>query len=214
MSGSAGPPRGSQEAGQDLPDAQFAFNRAGAALVVIDPQNDFLSPDGAGWPVFGQSVTENKVVANLARLFEAARSSDMTVAVSPHYEYPADGQWQFGGPGERLLTALHMFARSGPLTVEGLTGSGADFLEQLKPFISMGRRSSPRRTRCGARRATTWRCSYESAAFRRSSSPAWPRTSAWSPTCVIFWRRASRLRSSAMRRLRHGSPSATGTLRR
>ena len=134
----SGPARGSEEAGPDLPDAKFVFNRPRAALVVIDPQNDFLSPDGAGWPVFGQSVTENKVVVNLASLFEAAEASDMTIAVSPHYEYPADGQWQFGGPGERLLTALHMFARSGPLTVEGLPGSGADFLEQLKPFILDG----------------------------------------------------------------------------
>jgi len=138
VSVSAGPAGGSEEAGQALPDAGFVFSRPAAALVVIDPQNDFLSPDGAGWPVFGQSVTENKVVANLTRLFEAAESSGMTVAVSPHYEYPADGQWRFGGPGERLLTALHMFARSGPLTVEGLPGSGADFLEQLKPFILDG----------------------------------------------------------------------------
>jgi nicotinamidase-related amidase len=138
MSGSAAPARDGQETAQVLPDAGFVFDRAGAALVVIDPQNDFLSPDGAGWPVFGQSVTENKVVANLARLFEAAESSEMTVAVSPHYEYPADGQWRFGGPGERLLTALHMFARSGPLTVEGLPGSGADFLEQFKHFILDG----------------------------------------------------------------------------
>jgi hypothetical protein len=97
MSGSAGPPRGSEEAEQVLPDTGFVFNRPGAALVVIDPQNDFLSPDGAGWPVFGQSVTENNTVANLARLFEAAESSAMTVAVSPHYEYPADGKWRFGG---------------------------------------------------------------------------------------------------------------------
>ena len=86
-----------------LPDAAFAFDRARAALVVIDPQNDFLSPDGAGWPVFGQGVTENHVVANLAKLFEAAESSDMTVAVSPHYDYPTDGEWQFGGPAEQLL---------------------------------------------------------------------------------------------------------------
>jgi hypothetical protein len=92
MSGPAGSPRGSEEAGQVLPDAKFVFNRAGAALVVIDPQNDFLSPDGAGWPVFGQSVTENKVVANLASLFEAAESGDMTVAVSPHYERASRSQ--------------------------------------------------------------------------------------------------------------------------
>jgi nicotinamidase-related amidase len=31
-----------------------------------------------------------------------------------------------------------MFARSGPLTVEGLPVSGADFLEQFKPFILDG----------------------------------------------------------------------------
>jgi nicotinamidase-related amidase len=125
-------------AAQGLPDAGFVFEKPRAALVVIDPQNDFLSPEGAGWPVFGQSVTENNTVANLARLFKAAEASDMTVAVSPHYEYPADGEWRFGGPGERLIQALHMFERSGPLTVEGLPGSGADFLEQLKKFILDG----------------------------------------------------------------------------
>ena len=62
----------------------------------------------------------------------------MTVAVSPHYEYPADGEWRFGGAGEQLIQALHMFERSGPLTVDDLPGSGADFLEQLKQFILVG----------------------------------------------------------------------------
>ncbi len=138
MSGSAGRARGSEGAGQVLPDAEFVWDRPRAALVVIDPQNDFLSPDGAGWPVFGQSVTENNTVANLASLFEAAESGDMIVAISPHYEYPADGKWRFGGPAEELLNALHMFERSGPLTVEGLPGSGADFLEQFKQFIFDG----------------------------------------------------------------------------
>ena len=80
---------------QVLPYVTFVFNKPRAALVMIDPQNDFLSPDGAGWPLFGQSVTENNVVANLARLFQAAESSGMTVAVSPHYHYPADGEWRF-----------------------------------------------------------------------------------------------------------------------
>jgi hypothetical protein len=70
MSGSAAPARDGQEAAQVVPDAGLVFDGAGAALVVIDPRNDFLSPDGAGWPVFGQSVTEDKVVANL----EAVRS--------------------------------------------------------------------------------------------------------------------------------------------
>lgn len=118
-----------------LPDSGFVFDRSRAALVVIDPQNDFLSPDGAGWPIFGRGVTENDVVANLAMLFEAAESIEMTVAVSPHYHYPYDVEWRFGGPAEQLLFAVRMFERSGPLTVEGFPGSGADFLEQFKRFI-------------------------------------------------------------------------------
>ena len=87
---------------QVLPDAGFAFNKPRAALVVIDSRNDFLSPDGAGWPLFGESVTENNVVANLARLFQEAKSSDMTVAVSPHYHYPADREWRFAGPAQQF----------------------------------------------------------------------------------------------------------------
>ena len=66
------------------------------------------------------------------------KSGDMTVAISPHYEYPADGKWRVGGPAEQLLNALHMFERSGPLTVDDLPGSGADFLQQLKQSILDG----------------------------------------------------------------------------
>ena len=62
----------------------------------------------------------------------------MTVAISPHYEYPADGKWRFGGPAEQLLNARHMLERSGPLTVDDLPGWGADFLGQLKQFILDG----------------------------------------------------------------------------
>jgi len=56
MSGSAGPSRGGEEAGQVLPDAKFVFGRPGAALVVIDPQNDFLSPEAGGSRVGSRAV--------------------------------------------------------------------------------------------------------------------------------------------------------------
>jgi nicotinamidase-related amidase len=130
--------RSGSPAEQGLPDSGFVFEKPNASLVVIDPQNDFLSPNGAGWPVFGQGVTENDTVANLGKLFEAAASVDMVVAVSPHYDYPADWEWKFGGPAEQLLKRLRMFERSGPLTVADLPGSGADFLEQFKRFILDG----------------------------------------------------------------------------
>jgi nicotinamidase-related amidase len=43
------------------------------ALVVTDPQNDFLSEDGAAWGLVGDSVQENNTIANLEALLTAAR---------------------------------------------------------------------------------------------------------------------------------------------
>ena len=65
--------------------------------MITDPQNDFLSPDGVTWGVVGGSVTENNTVANIGSLLQAAKASGMPVFVSPHYYYPTDKDWQFGG---------------------------------------------------------------------------------------------------------------------
>ena len=40
-----------------LPDPGFVIDPERTALVVTDPQNDFLSPDGVTWGVVGKSVT-------------------------------------------------------------------------------------------------------------------------------------------------------------
>jgi len=54
-----------------------------AALVVIDPQNDFMDPKGKAWPVVGEAVTEQKLVPHLHQLFSAAKAVGMVVAISP-----------------------------------------------------------------------------------------------------------------------------------
>ncbi len=35
------------------------INTQDTALLITDPQNDFLSPEGATWDLVGESVTEN-----------------------------------------------------------------------------------------------------------------------------------------------------------
>jgi nicotinamidase-related amidase len=122
-----------------LPRTGFALVRAKAALVVIDPQNDFLTPDGAAWGFVGESVVENNTVANVGDLFRVSKELNMTVAVSPHYYYPFDHQSRFGGPLEKVMHSIDMFARKGPYTLSGFEGSGADFLEEYKPYILDGR---------------------------------------------------------------------------
>ncbi len=108
------------------------------ALVITDPQNDFLSEDGATWELVGESVTENHTIEHLEQLLAAAKQAGLPVFVSPHYYYPTDHEWRFGGALEEKMHEIHMFDRSGPLSLEGFAGSGADWLASLKPEIEDG----------------------------------------------------------------------------
>ncbi len=118
-----------------LPNPGMTVDPADTALVITDPQNDFLSPAGATWEVVGKSVTENDTVANLKRLLSKAVQEGIATFVSPHYYYPHDHEWHFGGALEKLMHDIGMFDRAGPLSIHGLEGSGPDWLESLKPFI-------------------------------------------------------------------------------
>lgn len=122
-----------------LPDGGMTLNVERAALVISDPQIDFLSPDGVTWGVVGASVEEHNTVENIERLLKAAKAADMTVAISPHYYYPTDHGWKFGGPLEKLMHKIGMFDRKGPLTTDGFENSGADFMPQYKPYIHDGK---------------------------------------------------------------------------
>jgi len=125
-------------AAAELPDPGVTIVEGRTALLITDPQNDFLSPKGVTWGVVGKSVTENNTVENIDSLFEAAKANDIPVFISPHYYYPTDHGWQFEGALEALMHAIGMFDRKGALNTEGFEGSGADWLEQYKKYINDG----------------------------------------------------------------------------
>ncbi len=114
------------------------INRSDTAVLVTDPQNDFLSESGVVWDLVGDSVRENNTVENIERLIQAAKSNQYQVFISPHYYYPTDHGWKFEGTLEKVMHDINMFDRQGALTVEGFTGSGADWLERYKPLIEDG----------------------------------------------------------------------------
>ncbi len=122
-----------------LPEPGFTITNGDTAIVITDPQNDFLSPDGVTWGVVGRNVTDNRTVENLEALFEVADRTGMPVFVSPHYYFEHDHRWQFEGTLETLMHSIGMFDRPHALTLEGFEGSGADWLSRYKPYINNGR---------------------------------------------------------------------------
>ena len=121
-----------------LPDPGLVIDTQRTALVITDPQNDFLSPEGVTWGLVGASVVANGTVANIETLMKTAKANGIEVFISPHYYYPTDDGWQFGGAVETMMHSINMFDRKGALTTDGFKGSGADWLEVYKPLINDG----------------------------------------------------------------------------
>lgn len=121
-----------------LPDPGMDIVPGRTALVVTDPQNDFLSPAGVTWGVVGANVQANRTVENIDALFAVAKSVGMPVFVSPHYYYPHDHRWEFEGALESLMHSIGMFDREDALSLHGFDDSGADWLARYEKYIEDG----------------------------------------------------------------------------
>lgn len=122
-----------------LPQTNVDISLSDTALVITDPQIDFLSPKGVTWGVVGESVTEHNTVENIGNLFNAAKENGMPVFVSPHHYYPTDHGWKFEGPLEKLMHKIGMFDREGAYNLKGFDKSGSDFMPQYKEQILDGK---------------------------------------------------------------------------
>ena len=121
-----------------LPPSNMVLDLSRTALVVTDPQIDFLSEDGVTWGIVGASVTENGTVENIERLFKAAKQAGVVVMISPHYYYPTDKGWKFEGALEKVMHKTGMFNRVSPYSMDGPENSGADFMPQYKTYLYDG----------------------------------------------------------------------------
>ena len=171
----------------ELPDPGMTVTHGNTALVITDPQNDFLSPKGVTWGVVGESVTENNTVANIESLFKAAKQNDIPVFISPHYYYPTDKGWQFEGALETLMHAIGMFDRTGHRMSRGLKVPAPIGWTATSRTLTMARPSSPARTKSTGRKTTTFCYNFASAASTRSSWQECRPTSAPKRTCANSW---------------------------
>ena len=122
-----------------LPPSNMVLDLPRTAIVITDPQIDFLSPDGVTWGLVGNSVTANKTVEHIEELLKSAKANDIAVFISPHYYFPTDHGWKFEGALEKVMHSIGMFDRVSAYSMDGFVGSGADFMPQYKKYLFDGK---------------------------------------------------------------------------
>ena len=126
----------------ELPDPGIKFEKGLTAIVITDPQIDFLSPDGVAWGLVGKNVEENGTVNNIERLMKIAEEKGIPLLISPHYYSPTDLTWKHGGALEAAMHSIKMFEGSTRVDQAGfMEGSGADWMPQYKKYINNGKTS-------------------------------------------------------------------------
>lgn len=108
----------------------FKPNPGNTAIVITDPQNDFLSPGGKGYHLTKKIIEQYNTLQNLELLISTAMSKGYQLFISPHYIYPHDYSWQFTGAEQKMLLKLRVFQKQ-----NDYTSVGADWVPSLKPYI-------------------------------------------------------------------------------
>lgn len=109
------------------------------AIVITDPQNHFLSTNGATWRLVGGSVQRNKTVEHIERLLKGAKANGYDVFISPHSCYRTDKGWELGGTVGKIMREIEMYYGDSHLAVEEFWGKELDWHEPYKPYIEDGK---------------------------------------------------------------------------
>ena len=95
------------------------------ALLIIDPQNDFLSEGGAVWDLVGSEVQKYNVVEKLKQLIQSAKKVGIPTFYSPHYYSENEYQtWNHLNFVDKIMFERKMFNKG---------TWGADFHSELQP---------------------------------------------------------------------------------
>jgi nicotinamidase-related amidase len=108
----------------------FIPNPANTAIVITDPQNDFLSPGGKGYHLTKKIMELYNTLGNLEILISTAMSKGYQLFISPHYIYPHNYSWKFTGAEQEMLLKLRVYQKQ-----NDYTSVGADWVPSLKPYI-------------------------------------------------------------------------------
>ena len=114
------------------------FDKARTAIVITDPQKDFLDKDGKLYGLVAPNMEQLGTIDNIETLMKLSKSKDVTLAVDPLVYTRSDIDWSNAGALQRQLLDLKaLYAKT--LDSNDLEGTGADFYEPLKSYIYDGK---------------------------------------------------------------------------
>ena len=119
-------------------ESPLKLEKSKTALLVTDPQSDFLDKKGIAYGLFAENIKELGTIPNIEKLFLTAKQLDMPVFVSPHAYFQHDHNWKNPGALQKQLLELKVFNRKDAVYATDLKDTGADFLSQYKKYILDG----------------------------------------------------------------------------
>ncbi|BDP79789.1 hypothetical protein EfmAA290_04650 [Enterococcus faecium] len=106
------------------------FNNKNTAVVLTDPQVEFLKPAGGGFSLTKDILEKYNTIENMIEMVKQAKEKGYKLFISPHYFYPSYSNELLNFSREHMMLEQQMFARKSQYeSVE--EGSGADFIEEL-----------------------------------------------------------------------------------
>jgi len=91
--------------------AKLAYEKPLAALLVIDPYNDFISAGGKVWDRLKAVVEANSCVPHMLQVLDTARKAGLRVFYAPHRRYrPGDYEtWKYIAPVQKAAWSRKTF---------------------------------------------------------------------------------------------------------
>lgn len=114
------------------------LDKASTAVLITDPQNEFLHPRGKLYKLLESNLKKLGTVENIELLMKTAKDNKVTLAVDPLMYTPLDNNWANAGALQRQLLDMKALHAAG-FSDKELIGTGADFYERYKPYINDGK---------------------------------------------------------------------------
>lgn len=116
-----------------------SLDKGRTAVLITDPQNEFLREDGKLHKLLADNLKELGTVDNIEKLMKTAKAEGIVLAVDPLVYGAMDAGRPHPGALQRQLLAMKALYLANPADRKAMEGSGADFFDRYKPYILDGK---------------------------------------------------------------------------